>query len=194
MNRIYDISLSILMIVILSPLMILIYVSILSSGRKAIFKHRRVGQHGKHFQCFKFTSMINENELNENDLKRVIEEKRVKGKVHNDPRITKIGGFIRRTSLDEIPQLFNVLIGDMSIIGPRPITEDEMKEYGWRVSSYLSIKPGLTGLWQVSGRSNTNYRRRVAIDHYYANHISKQIKLFILLKTIYVVIKMEGAT
>lgn len=194
MNRIYDIFLSIFMIVALSPLMALIYILILLSGRKAIFKHSRVGKYGKKFQCFKFTSMIDENDLNENDLKRVIEEKRISGKVHNDPRITKIGGFIRRTSLDEIPQLFNVLIGDMSIIGPRPITEDEMKEYGWRVSSYLSIKPGLTGLWQVSGRSNTNYRRRVAIDHYYANHISKQIKLFILLKTIYVVIKMEGAT
>ncbi|HHT5685781.1 sugar transferase [Raoultella planticola] len=194
MNRIHDIFLSIIMIAILSPLMILIFSLIIFSGRKAIFKHRRVGQHGKQFQCFKFTSMISENELNKNDLKRVIEEKRVNGKVHNDPRITKIGGFIRKTSLDEIPQLFNVLKGDMSIVGPRPITENEIKEYGWRVSSYLSIKPGLTGLWQVSGRSNTNYRRRVAIDHYYAKHISKQIKLFILLKTIYVVIKMEGAT
>ena len=194
MNRIHDIFLSIIMIAILSPLMILIFSLIIFSGRKAIFKHRRVGQHGKQFQCFKFTSMISENELNKNDLKRVIEEKRVNGKVHNDPRITKIGGFIRKTSLDEIPQLFNVLKGDMSIVGPRPITENEIKEYGWRVSSYLSIKPGLTGLWQVSGRSNTNYRRRVAIDHYYAKHISKQIKLFILLKTIYVVIKMEGAS
>lgn len=193
MNRFFDIIISSAAILLLSPVMIILSFFISMTGRKPIFKHKRIGVSGKEFYCFKFTSMKKLDELNDRDVQRIKEETLLYGKVKNDPRITKTGKIIRKTSIDELPQLFNVLIGDMSIVGPRPITEAEMKVYGKYIHHYLSIKPGVTGLWQVTGRSNTSYRRRVAIDYYYSKNKNVRLNIFIMIRTFLVVCKMEGA-
>lgn len=193
MNRISDIIISLFFITFFSPVMLFIYISITATGRKAIFKHRRIGINGREFHCFKFTSMIDACELRKKDRDRINTEMSLSGKVENDPRVTAIGKLIRKTSIDELPQFFNVLRGDMSIVGPRPITTEELKRYGHRSSSYTSIKPGLTGLWQVSGRSNLSYRRRIAMDCYYTKNNDLYMKVFIMVKTVYVVLFMNGA-
>jgi exopolysaccharide production protein ExoY len=193
MNRISDIIISLFFITFFSPVMLLIYISITATGQKAIFKHRRIGINGCEFHCFKFTSMIDSCELGDKDRDRVNKEMALNGKVENDPRVTAIGKLIRKTSIDELPQFFNVLRGDMSIVGPRPITIEELKRYGHRYYSYISIKPGITGLWQVSGRSNLSYRRRVAMDYYYSKNNDVYMRMFIILKTVYVVLFMNGA-
>lgn len=193
MNRISDIIISLFFITFFSPVMLFIYISITATGQKAIFKHRRIGINGCEFHCFKFTSMIDPRNLGEKDRDRVNREMALNGKVENDPRVTAIGKIIRKTSIDELPQFFNVLRGDMSMVGPRPITTEELKRYGHRSSSYISIKPGLTGLWQVSGRSNLSYRRRVAMDCYYSKNNDVYMRIFIIVKTVYVVLFMSGA-
>lgn len=193
MNRISDIIISLFFITFFSPVMLFIYISITATGQKAIFKHRRIGINGCEFHCFKFTSMIDPGNLGEKDRDRVNREMALNGKVENDPRVTAIGKIIRKTSIDELPQFFNVLRGDMSMVGPRPITTEELKRYGHRSSSYISIKPGLTGLWQVSGRSNLSYRRRVAMDCYYSKNNDVYMRIFIIVKTVYVVLFMSGA-
>ena len=114
-------------------------------------------------------------------------------KLKNDPRITKIGQFIRKTSLDEIPQLFNVLKGDMSLVGPRPIVEDEKKYYAEKIGDYFSVKPGITGLWQVSGRNDITYDQRVYLDSWYVNHWSIWNDIVIILKTVLVILCRKGA-
>ncbi|HBY8128007.1 sugar transferase [Klebsiella pneumoniae] len=191
--RYFDILISLFMIIVSLPVFLLISIAIISSGQNPIFVHSRIGLNGKEFKCLKFRSMKNIDSLSKADLDRIANEIASVGKVKNDPRITLVGGFIRKTSIDELPQLFNVLIGDMTLVGPRPITAEEITAYGKHANSYLLIKPGLTGLWQVSGRSNTSYRRRVAIDLYYSKNKSRMLKMYIFLKTILVVIKMEGA-
>lgn len=188
-----DIAISIFAIMITSPLLLLVYMLLRISGNDPIYKHKRVGVNGVQFQCIKFRSMVDIESLSKEERNRVESDIKNYGKVYNDPRITRLGKLIRKTSIDELPQFFNVLAGDMSIIGPRPITESELSIYGKKASSYLSVKPGLTGLWQVSGRSNTSYSRRVAIDHYFAKHNSIKLKFFIFIKTFYVVLLMKGS-
>ena len=114
-------------------------------------------------------------------------------KVRNDPRITQLGRFLRRTSLDELPQLWNVLKGEMSLVGPRPIVYEEVPRYGRKARHYLSVRPGMTGLWQVSGRNDISYRRRVAMDVYYVQHGNLIMDFWILLKTVRVVLSAHGA-
>lgn len=193
MNRLSDIIISLFFITLFFPVMLFVYISIVSTGRRAIFKHRRIGINGREFHCFKFTSMIDACELKKIDRDRVNREMALNGKVENDPRVTAIGKLIRKTSIDELPQFFNILRGDMSIVGPRPITIEELKKYKHRSSSYVSIKPGLTGLWQVSGRSNLNYRKRIAMDCYYSKNNDIYMRMFIMVKTVYVVLFMNGA-
>ncbi|HFP9201521.1 TPA: sugar transferase [Raoultella ornithinolytica] len=193
MPRSIDIVISFILIIFLMPIMIIISMIILFCGRKPVFRHKRIGFDGVEFSCLKFTSMKRFDELSSYDLNRVNIETIKYGKVKNDPRITFIGKFLRKTSIDELPQLFNVLLGDMSLVGPRPITIQEIHKYGKFKNYYFSVRPGMTGLWQVSGRSNITFRRRVAMDVFYIRNKSAQLLLLILIKTIFVVVIAKGA-
>src|SRR5450631_2430608 len=197
-KRLIDIALAGFGIVLLCPLMLLCLVAcLLSSPGPALFGHRRVGFQGKHFLCFKFrTVVINGDEVLREYLAShpaANAEWEASQKLRFDPRVTAIGSMLRKTSLDEIPQLFNVLRGDMSIVGPRPVTEEELIKYSTRVGSYLACRPGITGLWQVSGRSGTTYRKRVAYDTHYARHWSMILDARIIVATISVLLESDNA-
>jgi lipopolysaccharide/colanic/teichoic acid biosynthesis glycosyltransferase len=166
-------------------------------GGPVLFRHRRIGQGGKPFYCYKFRTMRVDAEaclaaLLEEDAE-AREEWARDHKLRNDPRVTRIGRFLRKSSIDELPQLINLIRGEMVLVGPRPIVESEIVRYGWRFKHYHAVKPGITGLWQVSGRSNVNYRRRVAMDALYARHKSPALDLWILVKTIPAVMQSEGS-
>ncbi|HCJ3419235.1 TPA: undecaprenyl-phosphate galactose phosphotransferase WbaP, partial [Klebsiella pneumoniae] len=197
MKRCFDIAGSLTIILILSPLLIYITTKVKKDGGPAIYGHERVGKNGHKFKCLKFRSMvINSQEvlskLLENDpVARV--EWDTTFKLKNDPRVTPIGRFLRRTSLDELPQLFNVLRGEMSLVGPRPIITDELARYNDEVAYYLLSKPGMTGLWQVSGRSDVDYDTRVYLDAWYVKNWSMWNDIAILFKTVGVVLKRDGA-
>jgi lipopolysaccharide/colanic/teichoic acid biosynthesis glycosyltransferase len=156
-----------------------------------------VGLNGKLFRCLKFRTMYRESEQMLADLLRdnaeAREEWKRDQKLSNDPRITPIGHFLRRTSLDELPQLFNVLRGEMVLVGPRPITVAELTRYGAVRWYYLSVRPGITGLWQVSGRNDTTYEERVALDRNYVEKRSLWLDVQILIKTVGVVVSRDGA-
>ncbi|HCO2485466.1 TPA: undecaprenyl-phosphate galactose phosphotransferase WbaP, partial [Escherichia coli] len=176
LKRLFDIIASIAIIILLSPVLLYISRLVKKDGGPAIYGHERIGQDGKPFKCLKFRSMVTNskdvlNELLQNDP----EAKRewdTTFKLKNDPRITKIGAVLRRTSLDELPQLFNVLKGEMSLVGPRPIITAELERYNEEVDYYLLSKPGMTGLWQVSGRSDVDYETRVYLDAWYVKNWS----------------------
>ena len=164
----------------------------LSSRGPIFFLQERIGKNKKPFKCMKFRTMhpeaqdILKNLITNNEiLRKEFEETH---KLKNDPRITNIGKFLRKTSLDEIPQFLNVLKLDMSIVGPRPIVKEEIKKYGSSISKIISIKPGITGLWQVSGRNNLSYKRRVALDNLYVNNINFLIDIRIIFRTLGVII------
>ncbi|WP_286162577.1 sugar transferase [Bacillus sp. AFS029533] len=162
----------------------------------AIFKQKRVGQNGKVFHIYKFRSMVTdaENKLksNENLYKKYLLNN-YKLEPHEDPRITKIGGFLRKTSLDEIPQFINILKGEMSLVGPRPVVQEELLEYGKKASEFLSVKPGATGYWQISGRSNVGYPERVDLELYYVLNKSLYLDIKILFLTVLHVLMRKGA-
>ena len=197
LKRTMDIVCSILIIIGLSPVLLALYFTIKKDGGNAIYGHPRIGRNGKTFKCLKFRSMVvNSKEVLEELLKnspeaRVEWEKDFKLK--NDPRITKIGAFIRKTSLDELPQLFNVLKGEMSLVGPRPIVQEELERYEEDVDYYLMAKPGMTGLWQVSGRNDVDYDTRVYFDAWYVKNWSLWNDIAILFKTVNVVLNRDGA-
>ena len=197
LKRTMDIVLSFGLILILSPIFLILYLLIYIDGGKPIYKHPRIGRDGKLFNCFKFRSMVLDSEEILSELLKQDPECKSEWekefKLKNDPRVTKIGSFIRRTSLDELPQLFNVLIGQMSLVGPRPITEKELEFYENNVDYYLMAKPGITGLWQVSGRNDIDYETRVYFDSWYVKNWSLWNDIAILFKTIKVVFKRSGA-
>ncbi|MBZ1575444.1 undecaprenyl-phosphate galactose phosphotransferase WbaP [Klebsiella pneumoniae] len=197
LKRAFDIIASLAIILILSPLLLYISKRVKQDGGPAIYGHERVGKNGRPFKCLKFRSMvINSKEVLEELLKNDIEAKAewdLTFKLKNDPRITKIGHFLRRTSLDELPQLFNVLRGEMSLVGPRPIITAELERYNEEVEYYLLSKPGMTGLWQVSGRSDVDYDTRVYLDAWYVKNWSMWNDIAILFKTVSVVLKRDGA-
>lgn len=197
LKRIFDIIGSLAIIIVLAPVLIYISRKVKKDGGPAIYGHERIGKNGHPFKCLKFRSMVI-------DSKEVLAELLAKDpsakeewdatfKLKNDPRITKIGGFLRRTSLDELPQLFNVLRGEMSLVGPRPIITAELERYNDEVDYYLLSKPGMTGLWQVSGRSDVDYETRVYLDAWYVKNWSMWNDIAILFKTIGVVLKKDGA-
>ena len=198
MKRIFDIVATvcggILILPILAIVAILIY---LDSPGPIVFGHKRVGQGGKEFPCYKFRSMVpNAQEalevyLKENPAAR--EEWERDFKLKDDPRVTRIGKFLRKTSLDELPQLWNVLVGDMSLVGPRPIVRDEIVKYGDYINDFYLVPPGITGVWQVSGRSDTTYEERVLMDSWYVHNWSVWIDIVYLLKTVLAVVKSKGA-
>ncbi|HCF8333959.1 TPA: undecaprenyl-phosphate galactose phosphotransferase WbaP, partial [Klebsiella pneumoniae] len=197
LKRAFDIVGSLAIIIILSPALIYISRKVKRDGGPSIYGHERIGKGGKSFKCLKFRSMvINSKEVLEKLLDSDSEAKKewdATFKLKNDPRITKIGAFLRRTSLDELPQLFNVLKGEMSLVGPRPIITAELIRYNDEVDYYLLSKPGMTGLWQVSGRSDVDYETRVYLDAWYVKNWSMWNDIAILFKTISVVLKKDGA-
>jgi len=196
-KRIFDIVFASLAIVVLSPLIIAIVICAYLSSGAPLFKHRRVGKGGKFFNCIKFRTMVPDadrvlqNLLSSN--REAKEEWLRDHKLRDDPRVTRLGKFLRRTSLDELPQLWNVLRGEMSLVGPRPVVPDELRRYGNKVSTFLSATPGITGLWQVSGRNDTDYRRRVALDVCYVRSRSLLLDVYILIKTLPAVFARSGA-
>ncbi|RUS45378.1 sugar transferase [Cohnella sp. AR92] len=185
-------------LILLSPFMCLIALLIKINDPKGpvFYRQRRIGQYSRTFEIIKFRSMIHDAE---NHLKKTphLYEKYVsnnyKLESDEDPRITRFGRFLRKTSLDELPQLVNVLTGDMSLVGPRPVVRQELKEYGYRSFQLLSVKPGITGYWQVSGRSNVGYPERVDLELYYVNNQSLLFDLKILLRTVWIVLLRRGA-
>jgi Undecaprenyl-phosphate galactose phosphotransferase WbaP len=196
-KRLFDLLASLALIVFLSPLLAYLSWRIRQTEGDAIFGHWRVGQHGKMFRCLKFRTMVPNAEQVLSDL--LASDPQVRAdweknfKLKDDPRITGIGNFLRATSLDELPQLWNVLRGEMSLVGPRPIIEAELERYGDQVGYYLEAPPGMTGLWQISGRNNIDYDDRVALDCWYVRNWSLWYDLVVLVKTIGVVLRKDGA-
>lgn len=197
LKRIMDVLGSLGIIILLSPVLLYLYFSVKKYGGNAIYGHPRIGRNGKIFKCLKFRSMVVNSKEVLDELLRTDPEARAEWekdfKLKNDPRITKIGAFIRKTSLDELPQLFNVLKGEMSLVGPRPIVADELERYQDDVEYYLMAKPGMTGLWQVSGRNDVDYNTRVYFDSWYVKNWSLWNDIAILFKTVNVVLKKDGA-
>jgi len=197
LKRSFDVLVSTLLLILLSPLFIVLVARIKKGGGSAFFGHQRIGVNGDTFPCYKFRTMVQnssevlEKLLRENPAAR--EEWEREFKLRDDPRITGIGQLLRRTSLDELPQLWNVLRGEMSLVGPRPVVCDELKLYGEDVSYYLQVRPGMTGLWQVSGRNDVDYETRVALDAWYVRNWSLWTDIVILFKTVRVVLARDGA-
>ena len=188
-SRTLDASVAVLAFIFFLPLMLLIVVAVfLTDGGRIFFAQRRIGKDGREFHCLKFRTMAMDAEARLADLLSSDPEARAEWardhKLKNDPRITYVGRFLRKSSLDELPQLINVLRGEMSIVGPRPIVEAEAHRYGRYFGHYCRVRPGITGLWQVSGRNNTTYRRRVAYDIVYSRSRSTWMDIRILMMTI----------
>lgn len=196
-ERSLDIAFALGLIAVFSPVIIASVAAIGASKGPVIFTQSRLGRGGKVFKVYKFRTMVpNAAEALQELLARDPEAREQwerDFKLKNDPRITSIGRFLRKTSLDELPQLWNILKGDMSLVGPRPIEPFEIAKYGRFARHYYALRPGLTGLWQVSGRSDTTYERRVALDAFYAKNRSLGLNLGIILKTVKVVLRGSGA-
>lgn len=199
LKRVVDFSIALVALIVLMPLMLAIAALIkITMGGNVMFAHQRIGFAGRPFFCLKFRSMVEngdlvlKNHLAKNKAAR--EEWAQTQKLRNDPRISPLGRILRKTSLDELPQLINVLRGDMSCIGPRPITSAELSRYGDRVNDYLKARPGITGFWQVSGRNRLSYRDRVALDSLYVRRWSWKLDLAILYRTIPAVFSRDGAS
>ena len=194
-KRLIDIIGSLIGIILLSPIYIIIAILIkFDSPGKIVFGHTRKGKGGKDIKVYKFRTMYsNASEIFESFTPEQKEEYYTNFKLDNDPRVTKLGGFLRKTSLDELPQLFNILKGDMTIIGPRPIVEKEVEKYGDKAEKLFSVVPGLGGYWQANGRSDTTYEERVEMDMYYIDHMCFTLDAKILFQTIFSVLKGEGA-
>lgn len=198
LKRIFDLALSFIGIIILLPFFLILGILIkIDSPGPCIYKRWVVGKNRHKFGFYKFRTMcINSDEvlrdlLNSNQEAR--EEFNKYYKLRDDPRITRLGKFLRKTSLDELPQLFNVLLGQMSLIGPRPITENEVPRYGNYIYEYFKVRPGISGLWQVSGRSNIDYQERVQMDTWYVHNWSVWLDMVLLWRTVAVVVKHKGA-
>lgn len=196
-KRLLDCLISLILIFLLSPLLCILSGLIKLDGGPVFFRHTRIGRGFVLFDCLKFRSMVIgaeevlEEHLNSNPAAR--REWENTHKLKNDPRITRVGKFLRKTSLDELPQVFNIVRGEMSLVGPRPIVHNEMKKYEEEIVEYARVRPGVTGLWQVSGRNNTSYKERVELDKWYVRNWSLWLDLFILVKTVPIVLTHRGA-
>ena len=195
-KRLFDIFLSVLLLPILLPIIAILYVVVRSDGGPGFFGHSRVGRNGRMFKCWKVRTMVVDAQerldaLLASDAQARAEWDRDR-KLRNDPRVTRVGNFLRKSSLDELPQIFNVLKGEMSLVGPRPITEAELERYGSQQAVYLAMRPGVTGLWQVSGRNEVTYNERVSMDSTYYNSVSLGTDLRILAKTADAVLSKTG--
>lgn len=197
-KRTIDIIGAIVGLILSSPLFLLMSIFYLFGDSKGpiLFRQVRVGKNGKKFYIYKFRSMVvnaEEKLKADKELYQKYLRNNYKLEPHEDPRITNLGRFLRKTSLDEIPQLINVLKGEMSLVGPRPVVEEELKEYGSDISKFLSVKPGMTGYWQVSGRSAVGYPERVDIELHYIENQSLLFDIAILIKTVWEVLLKRGA-
>jgi Undecaprenyl-phosphate galactose phosphotransferase WbaP len=200
LKRLFDIVFSIFAIILLSPiyLIVALLIKIKSPGAPVIFAHKRIGKNGKFFRVYKFRTMVvNAEEILEEWLKnnpKIKEEYEKDFKLKDDPRIIPgIGNFMRKASIDELPQFFNVLFGDMSVVGPRPIVEKEVPKYGKYAVKLYSVKPGVTGLWQVSGRNDIDYDERVALDMEYIDNQTFWGDIKIIIQTVLVMVFKKGA-
>ncbi len=197
-TRMLDLVLAVLLLAFMTPLLLLIALAIyITDPGPIIFAHRRIGRNGVLFPCLKFRSMATDaQERLELLLASDPQARREWARDHkllHDPRITPLGSFLRKSSLDELPQLINVIRGEMSLVGPRPITIEEKWRYGHYIHDYCCVQPGITGLWQVSGRSETTYRRRVALDVLFVRNHSTGLYLSILHRTIPAVLMARGS-
>lgn len=195
LKRIIDILMSVLSLIVLSPVFIIIAIAIkLDSSGPIVYSQTRVGKNGKHFKMFKFRSMIINAEEMLTELKPMNEMDGPMFKIKEDPRITRIGRFIRRTSIDELPQLINILRGEMSIVGPRPSLPSEVKEFeSWMMERFV-VKPGLTCFWQVSGRNNIPFHKWMELDIKYVKERNLWLDVKLVFRTIKVVIKGDDAS
>ena len=196
-KRVFDFGAAVCAVILVAPLLLLLSALILVLDTGPVFiRHQRIGRGGSKFACFKFRTMVVDagevlrRHLAEDPVAR--EEWERSQKLTNDPRVTPLGRILRKTSLDELPQLFNILLGDMSFVGPRPIVEEEIYRYGSAFRDYRRARPGLTGRWQVSGRNDTGYEQRVALDQEYVNNWSFARDIGIIVLTIPAVIKARG--
>ena len=193
LKRCLDILFSFFLIIFLIPLFLIIGIVIkFNSKGSIIYSQKRIGKKNKPFACYKFRTMhpqakylLKKILLQNPNFRNEFENTR---KITNDPRITNIGKFLRFTSLDELPQIFNVLKGDMSFIGPRPIVKSEIKKYGKNFKKAFSVKPGISGLWQVSGRNKLSYKKRVELDTFYSENMNLLLDIKIFIKTIIVIL------
>ena len=198
LSRAIDVIGAVGLLICFAPLMVLIALSIyIANPGPVMFRQARIGRDGRLFKCLKFRTMATDAEarlaaLLESDSNARAEWAR-DHKLRNDPRIVGVGKFLRKSSLDELPQLFNVLRGEMSLVGPRPIVPDEARRYGRHLNEYCQVRPGLTGLWQISGRNDVSYRRRVAFDVLYVRHASASFDIKILLLTVPCVLLSKGS-
>ncbi len=197
LKRTFDIAGALTLFGVLSPLLAFLFWKVRNDGGKALYAHKRIGRYGQEFDCLKFRSMVVDADkvldkllASDAQLRREWEKDY---KLKDDPRVTRIGEFLRQLSLDELPQLWNVLRGEMSLIGPRPIVAEEIPRYGSGIHLYKSVRPGMTGLWQISGRSDTDYSNRVYLDAWYVKNWSIWSDIVILFKTITVVLHKKGA-
>ena len=197
--RAMDIGFSLLALLFLAPIFVFVALVVrLQDGGSAMYAHSRIGEGGGRFSCLKFRSMCPDADARLQALLTSDPQARIEWardhKLRRDPRITPLGGFLRRSSLDELPQFLNVLRGDMSLVGPRPIVDAEVPKYGRYIAHYYANKPGITGLWQISGRNDVGYRRRVAMDVIYARRRSVGLYIWILLATAPAVLFRRGAS
>lgn len=198
LKRGFDIFSSGVALLLLAPLMIGVAIAVcMTSKGSAFYGHTRIGHAGKRFKCWKFRSMVTNGDevlskyLNNNpEAQKEWDETQ---KLRNDPRVTSIGRVLRALSIDELPQLINIFIGDMSVVGPRPVIESELARYGVSATHYLRARPGLTGLWQISGRSDVSYHRRILMDRYYVTNWSFLSDIAIILRTLPAVIMARGS-
>ena len=195
-KRTFDLVGSLIAMVVLAPLFLLLAVIVYASDPgTVIYGHERLGKDGRKIKIWKFRSMYqNSDEIFENFTKEQKEEFYRDFKLNHDPRITPIGNFLRRSSLDELPQLFNIFCGDLSFVGPRPVVEEELKKYGADAKNFLSVKPGLTGYWQANGRNQIGYENgRKEMELYYVENQCTLLDMKILVKTVGTVIQGKGA-
>lgn len=198
LKRLTDLFLIVFSLPLTLPIFIILSLAVkLTSKGPIFFHHKRVGKDGKVLNCIKFRSMrVDAEEVLEKLLRsdeKIRKEWEESRKLKNDPRITKFGRFLRKTSLDELPQLINILLGEMSFVGPRPVTNGELAKYGESSTYILSVKPGLSGMWQISGRNDASYEERVRLDSYYIQNWSIWLDMWIIIKTVGVVLNRKGA-
>lgn len=194
-KRTSDVALSSIALVGLLPIFAVIALAIkLESKGPVFFKHTRIGKDGKIIKIYKFRSMVeNAEDLIKKFTPEQMKEYQENYKLSNDPRVTKVGKILRKTSLDELPQLINILKGDLSIIGPRPVVAEELKKYGTNIKKFLSVTPGLTGYWAANGRSCTSYEQRMQMELFYIDNLSFKLDVKVFFKTIGAVLNKRGA-
>ena len=193
-KRVFDIVFGSVALVVLFPVFLIVSLAIvLTDGFPIVFRQKRVGKDGKEFYIYKFRTMVKNAEEILRSRPELMEEYRRTYKITNDPRISKIGRLLRKTSLDELPQLLNVVYGEMSLVGPRPIVPKELEKYGDMAWAYLLMKPGCAGLWQCSGRSDISYDERVQLDLTYYRRAGLRYDSWVILRTIFDILRCRGA-